>query len=47
MAIIKFKDKIHTNDEGFNISLKNKYAYWVQFKYVIPFKFNLKLVLLL
>ena len=37
MAIIKFKDKIHTNDEGFNISLKNKYAYWVQFKYVIPF----------
>jgi hypothetical protein len=37
MAIIKFKDKIHTNDEGFNISLKNKYAYWIQFKYVIPF----------
>lgn len=36
MAQIKFKDIIHTNDEGFNLLLKNKYAYWVHYKYVVP-----------
>ncbi len=36
MAQIKFKDIIHTNDEGFNLLLKNKYAYWIHYKYVVP-----------
>lgn len=33
---IKFKDRIHTSDEAFNLLLKGRYAYWIRMKYVIP-----------
>lgn len=39
MNIIKFKDQIHPTDVVFNHLLKGKYAYCVQFRYVVPFEY--------
>lgn len=37
MNVIKIKDKIKENDEDFNSLLKDKYAWWVHMRYIIPF----------
>lgn len=38
MNIIKLKDQIKPNDDFFNTYLKDKYAYWIHMRYIVPFE---------